>query len=331
MPQPVRMAISLPIPPDASACIERAQWAEREGFDGAWLADVGGLDAMTLTAALAMRTERLRLGLAVVPAFTRTPALFASTVMTLSHLAPRRFVMGLGSSSHAMIEAWHGIPFEKPVARVRETAQVMRAMLAGERVDFDGETLRSHGYRLPIPVRSEVPIYLAGLRAKMLEMAAEVGDGVILNMYPTDALPKMMKHIKLGAERAGRSLDQVEIVSRLHTIVTDDEAAAREIFRQRFAPYFATPVYNKFLAWCGHDAAAHTIDEGWKEKDRAKTTGALSDELVDKIAVIGSAEKCRETVREHIRQGVTTPIINPIMTEFLDETFEAFAPRNFAV
>jgi len=329
MSQPVRMAISLPVPPDTNACIQAAQWAEEEGFDGAWLADVGTLDALTLTAALAVKTNRLRLGMAVVPAYTRTPALFAASCLTLESLAPGRFIMGLGSSSHAMVEGWHGLPFEKPLTRVKETALALRQMLSGEKVSFEGETLRSHGYRLPAPV--SVPIYLAGLREKMLEMAAEVGDGVVLNMYPVDVLPKMMAHIQKGAEKAGRKLEDVEIVSRLHVIVTDDEAQARETFRQRFAPYFATPVYNKFLAWCGHADTANTIDEGWKEKNREKTSGALSDALVDKIAVIGSPDKCREIVREHIRQGITTPIINPILPEAVEATFQAFTPKNFPV
>ena len=330
MAQPVRVSISLPFfPGTVDDLVAKAQWAEREGFDGVWLADVGSIDAFTLAAVLLARTERLRYGMAVVPAYTRTPAVMAASCLTLDQTGPGRFVMGLGSSSHAMIEGWHGIPFEKPLTRVREVTEVLRGMLAGEKVMFQGETLRSHGYVQPGP--ANVPIFLAGLRSKMLELAAEVGDGVVLNMYPLDALPKMMEHIRIGAERAGKKLEDVEVVCRLHTIVTDDEAAARESFRKRFAPYFATPVYNKFLAWCGQEQAAETINQGWKEKDRAKTAGALSDALVDQIAVIGSAEKCREIVREHIRLGITTPAISPVEPSVRNATYEAFTRNNFPV
>ena len=147
---PIRAGITLPVPPDVEACIERARWAEREGFDAVWFADLGGIDPLTVAAAIAVKTETIQLGMGVVPAYTRTPAVLASTVMTLSHLAPGRLIMGLGASSHGMIDGWHGIPFEKPLTRVKETAQVLRAMLAGERTNFQGQTLRSSAFRLEI-------------------------------------------------------------------------------------------------------------------------------------------------------------------------------------
>lgn len=331
MSLPKRLGITLPVPPDVDACMAWALWAEERGIDAIWFADTGGADSMTLAAAIAMKTERLRLAMGIVPAYTRTPALFASTVMTLSHLAPGRVVMGLGASSHAMIEGWHGIPFEKPLTRVRETAQLLRTMLKGERADFQGETLRSSGFRLIPPASGEVPIYLAALRPNMLEMAAEVGDGVVLSSFPLQALPRMMEHIAAGAERGGKRLEELEIVNRHHVIVTDDPAAGREQFRAHFTGYFATPVYNKFLAWFGYPEAARTLDEGWREKDRGKTATAMSDELVDAIAVIGNAERCREIVRGFMAGGVTTPVINPVSDDQaqIAATFEAFAPDNF--
>ena len=333
MSVPIRVGITLPIPPDVDACLERAQWAEGTGYDAIWFADVGGIDSLTLAAAIAVKTETIQLGMGVIPAYTRTPALFASTVMTLSHLAPGRLIMGLGSSSHAMIEGWHGIPFEKPLTRVKETAQVLRKMLAGEREHFQGRTLRTSAFRLDPPLRGEVPIYLAALRPKMLEMAGEFGDGIVLNSYPLEARPRMLEHAAKGAARAGKRLEEMEVVCRHHVIVTGDVAAGREEFRRRFAPYFATPVYNKFLAWCGYPEAAGAIDEGWKEKDRDKTTGALSDELVDKLGVIGSADHCRDVIREHIRAGITTPVVNAISEDpaLAAATYEAFTPANFSV
>ncbi len=331
MSLPKRLGITLPVPPDVDASMQWALWAERKGIDAIWFADTGGADSLTLAAAVAVKTARIRLGMGVVPVYTRTPALFASTVMTLSHLAPGRVVMGLGASSHAMVEGWHGIPFAKPLTRVRETALMLRKMLTGERENFAGETLHSTGFRLVPPARERVPIYLAALRPKMLEMAGEVGDGVVLNSFPVEALPRMMDHIRAGVERAGRKLEDVEIVNRHHVIVTDDVAAGRERFRAVFTGYFATPVYNKFLAWLGYADAAANLDEGWKRKDREQTATALSDELIDEIAVIGDAGHCRDVVREFMAEGITTPVINPIADspEQIAATFEAFAPENF--
>jgi probable F420-dependent oxidoreductase len=331
MALPVRVGISLPVPPDIDATLKTAEWAEAEGIDGVWFVDGGDADALTLAAATAVRTRRIRIGVAVVPVFTRTPAVFASTALALSHLAPGRFILGLGSSSHLMIEGWHGLAFDKPLTRVKETALLLRKFLGGEKVEFDGETLHSHGFRLPQPVKGKVPLYLAALRQNMLEMAGEMGDGVVLNLFPAPALPQMMGHIAKGAARAGKRVEELDIVCRYQVAVTDDPAAARERFRQRFAPYYATPVYNRFLAWTGYPDVARTIAEGWQAKDRARTTGALSDALVEELAVIGTAEQCREKIHEHCRAGITTPIIHPLLSDPADvrRLYEAFTPDKF--
>ncbi len=331
MAQPVRMGVTLPVPPDAQATLRLAEWAEVEGFDAVWFADTGELDALTLAAAVALRTQRVRIGIAVVPVYTRTPAVLAATIATLAQLAPGRIVLGLGASSHLMIEGWHGLKLEKPLTRVKETTLIVRQALKGETTSFTGTTVRSNGYRLAQPPKAPVPIVLAGLRANMLEMAAEVGDGVAINLFPQKALPKIMEHIRIGAARAGKRVEDLEIVCRHQIVVTGNPAQARETLRKRFAPYFATPVYNRYLAWCGYEEAAQTIDAGWKAKDRAQTAGGLSDEIIDQIAIVGSAEHCQARVRELIRGGVTTPIVacpSPDPKEF-QATHDAFRPANF--
>lgn len=329
---PQRIAVSLPVPPDVTSTLSYAEWADYEGFDDVWFADGGSIDSLTLAAAVAQRTERVRIGTAVIPVYTRTPAVLAATAATLSHLAPGRFVLGLGASSHAMIEGWHGLSFEKPRTRVRETAQLVRSMLAGERSDFQGETLRSRGYTLGLPPKGEVPIHLAALRPRMLEMAGELGDGVVVNLFPAEALPRMLEHVDAGARRAGESLADREIVCRHQVVVTANKDEARATFRKHFAPYYATPVYNRFLAWCGYEGVADTIEAGWREKDRDKTTGALTDELIDRIAIIGSAAECQERVRELARGGITTHVIHCLMPDpySVRATLETFSPKRFS-
>ena len=331
MSLPTRMGLSLPVFQDLHKTVEMAKWGEDNGYEGLWIADSGDLDALTVSAVLATHTERVRIGTAVVPVYPRTPAGLASITTTISQLAPGRFILGLGSSSHLMIDGWHGIPFEKPLSRVKETTQVLRGMLNGEKVSFTGGTLRSKGYRLAPPLQAPVPIYLAALLPRMLEMAGEFGDGVVLNLFPLSALPKMMEHIAIGAQRAGKKMEDLEIVCRHQVWVTGDPAAARALVRKRFAPYYATPVYNKFLAWFGYPDKAQTLTEGWREKDRDKTEGALDDELVEQIAVIGDADKCREEIRAFVAAGITTPVIAciaPDPQEYRD-TVEAFLPDKF--
>ena len=331
MSLPKRIALSLPAPTgQVSDTIALAQAAEAAGYDDVWLADAGGLDALTLVPMLLEKTEKLRVGIAVVPAYTRTPGVLASTLSVIGQVYPGRFVPGLGTSSHTIIENWHGLKFEKPLTRMKETVAIVRSMLAGEKTDFEGETLRSKGYR-QMPLEG-MPIYLAALRPKMIEMAAEIADGVILNLFPRAALPRIMEHVAIGAERAGKKPEDVEIVCRHMMVVTDDKAAGRNAFRANFASYYSTPVYNKFLAWAGYEDAAKEIREGWAAKDRERTATALSDELVDEIGMIGTAAECQELMRGYADGGIHTNIVSCIQPtpENYKATLDAFTAENFS-
>lgn len=330
MAVPQRTALTLPDPRGVEQTMELAKWAEAEGYDDLWFADSSGVDALTTAAAVALVTERCRIGTAIIPVYPRTPTVLASTTHVLNKLSHGRFILGLGSSSQTMMENWHGVEFEKPLTRVKETTLLVKSMLTGEKSDFDGETVSSHGYRqLPLEAGAQ-PVYMAALRPKMLEAAAEFSDGVILNLFPKDALPRMMEHIRIGAERAGKKLEDMEIVCRHQVIVTDDKEGARNFIRAGFAPYYATPVYNKFLAWSGYEDVAKVIAEGWAEKNRDKTTGALDDQLVDDIAILGTMEECHDRIRQYAAGGITTHIISCVSPKDAQLTYDAFTAKNFS-
>ncbi len=337
-----RVAVTLPASPFVKDTIERARWAEDNGYSDAWFGDGGAPDALTTAAALGSATQNLRIGVAVTPVYTRTPAVLAATANALGQILAGRFVMGLGSSSQTMMNGWHGIPLDKPVTRVKNTAIMVRSMLQGEKSDFDLDVLHSHGYR-QFPMQDPPPIYLTALRPKMIEAATEHGDGVIFNLWPKGALPKMMEHVRQAAENCGKDWRvgdvpeedwrEIEIVNRAMVCVTDDKAEARNKFRAAFAPYYATPVYNKFLAWAGYTEAAATITEGWAARDRAKTSSALSDELIDEIAVIGNEDECRARIQADADGGVHTHIIAPIGGDAAEvqRTFDAFRGSEFSL
>ena len=326
-----RIAVTLPMGPAVQDSIDLVRWAEAHGFDDAWFSDAMAPDSLTLAAAVAQHATRLRIGVAVTPVYSRTPAVLAATANVLGQLLPGRFVLGLGSSSQAIVERFNGVPLEKPLTRVKETAQIVRAMLAGEKSDFNLTTLRSHGYRQQ-PMAHPPPIYLAALRPKMIEMAAEHGDGVVFNLWPQKALPRMMEHVAIGARRAGKRVEDVEIVNRSLVMVTDDRAAARNRFREQYAPYYANPVYNEFLKWAGYKDEAEGVAAGWAARDRALSTGALTDEIADAVAIIGTAEEVRTQVRANAAAGIDTTIIAPIgqmpMAEAMP-TFQAFTAEAF--
>jgi probable F420-dependent oxidoreductase len=331
MPLTKRIAVTLPAGPKLEHTIARIRWAEDHGIPDGWFSDSGAPDTLTQIAAIAHHTRNIRIGIAVTPVYTRTPAVLAASINVIGQLLPGRFVMGLGSSSQTIMGQWNGIPLDKPLTRVKETTIMVRSMLKGEKSDFDLETLYSRGYR-QAPLENPPPLYCAALRSNMIEMAAEVGDGVIFNLWPKGALPKMMEHVRIGAERAGKNPEDVEVVNRAMVLVTNDKAEGRDLFRASFAPYYATPVYNAFLAWAGYHEAAEAIRQGWAAKDRARTGGALTDAMIDEIAIIGDEDEVRARIQEDADGGVHTHIIAPMAAspEALQRTFDAFRGDRFS-
>jgi len=324
----IRLGLHMSPPNQTTDQISRAAWAEANGFDSLWIPDgLGRMDGFTMAAGIAPQTEKVRLALGIVPVFTRPAPVIATSAMTMTHLAPGRFVLGLGSSSHTMIERWYGTPFEKPLTRVRETTELVRRVLAGERTDYDGRTIRSHAFRLGMAPASPVPIHLAALRPRMLELAGEIGDGVILNLVPLSLLPRMLEHVDTGAKRSGRRLEDLEIAVFLYTFATGEVETAEREMANIAAGYFSTPVYSDFLRWMGFEREADQILEGFRERDRSKTLSAFSPEVLHELGIIGSAEACRATVAAYVRAGVTTPVLAAGAGDPADfeATLEAFA------
>ncbi len=325
-----RLAITLPVPfVSPRGCVELAARAETEwGYDAIWLAETSGPDSAALAGAIAQATSRVTIGTAIVPVYNRTPALLAMTAATLAGLSGDRFILGLGTSSHAIMNDWNGVELKRPLAQVRESVAVIRQALSGKKTDFEGEVLRSRGLRLgSVPARP-VAIYLAALRERMLALAGEIGDGLIVNLFPVTALPRMLTAYRAGAARAGRDAGSDEVVCRFQVAVTDDVPAARNLVRMAFAAYLAQPVYNAYLEWCGFESEARAVATAFAKGDRAASAAALTDDLIDRIAILGSAQSCREQIAEFVAGGVTTSVISPLVTDAagVEAVFEAFAP-----
>jgi probable F420-dependent oxidoreductase len=325
-----KLALTLPAPfLSATQCVDLARRAEQDwGYDAIWLAETGGAESFALAGAIGQVTERVEIGTAIVPTYNRTPAVLASAAGTVAQLSDDRFILGLGTSSHAIIEQWNGVDFEKPLTRMRETVEILRQALSGEKTNFDGVTLRSHGYRLGAMPGKPMKIYLAALREKMLELAGEVGEGLIINFMPADAMPKILGAYRRGAERAGRDGSGDDVVARFQICITDDVPSARKLVRAGFGGYVATPVYNKFFEWVGHGDVAKGVREAFAAKDRAATAAAMTDEFVDSVTILGTAEECREKLAAFVEAGVTTPVLAPLATspDAVLAVYEAMAP-----
>ena len=325
-----KLAISLPVPfTNAKQCVDLAQRAEREwGYDAIWLAETNGPDSFSLAGAIATVTERVTIGTAIVPVYNRTPAVLAMGAGTLAQLSDDRFILGIGSSSHAIIRDWNGVPFELPLSRVRDTVSVVRQALAGDKTDFKGNTLSSKGFRLGSVPKTPAPIYLAGLRQKMLQLAGRIGDGLIVNLFPLTAVPQILSAYRDGASKVDRDASSDEVVCRFQVGVTDDIDAARNLVRMAFGSYVAAPVYNKFFAWCGFEKEAREVADAFSRRDRQATAAAMTDDLIDRIAILGELDACREQLAGFVAGGITTPVLSPLVGDRagVERVFAAFAP-----
>ena len=288
-----------------------AREAETRGYGTAWVGEASATEAIVLSTLIATHTRTLKIANGVIPVQTRTPIVYGQAAATLAHLAPGRFALGLGLSSEIIVGQWHGLPFAPSTQQMREAVQIIRMVVAGERVNFEGRFYRLKNFRLGIPAPSPAPrIYLAALGPKMCELAGEVADGVLLNWLPPSAMPASIRHVEAGAKRAGRSLSDVDVAVYVRTCVTDEPATARETLARDITGYAIVSVYARFFAECGFAEEVEAVNSAWKAGDRAGAVKGISERVLDGLGAVGSADFCREQMNAFARTGAT-PVVLP--------------------
>ena len=292
--------------------VAAAREAERRGYHTAWLGEVAGYDALVMSTAVVTHTERLRVATGVLPVQTRTPVVLGMASASLNHLAPGRFALGLGLSSRTIVEQWHGLSFSPALAQIREAVAVVRAVCRGDRVTHEGAFHRVRNFRLSGPGPSgPVRVYLAALGPEMLELAGEIGDGVLLNWIPPEAVPASIAHLQTGARRAGRTLDDFEIAAFVRTCVTDDPAAARETLARDITGYATVDVYAAFFRTAGYADEVDAVAAAGAAGDRAGAVKRISPAMLDGLGVVGDEAFCRARIEAFARSGLTQPVIVP--------------------
>lgn len=285
-----------------------AAWAEQHGFDDFWISEASDPDAFIVATAAALTTSRIRVGTAIVPLGPRSVPTLAAAAASVAQVSDERFVLGVGVSSQAIIEGWHGVTYGRPLERARDSIPVLRAILAGERTGVDLATVRTTGYRLRNSPILSVPVMLAALNVKMLETAGELADGVLLNYVPRQAIGKVVEAVRRGAERSDRD-GAPEIVLVIQCEVTDDEPAARSRFAHNFASYLTAPVYRSALKWYGYEDEVEQAETAWERRDMDGVREAISDSMIDGLAVIGGPDACRQRVTELSGSGAGTVLL----------------------
>jgi probable F420-dependent oxidoreductase len=270
------------------------------GYTDVWSAETNGTDAFTPLALAAAWEPTLRLGTAIVPVFTRGPALIAMSAAALAAAAPGRFVLGLGASSPVIVGNWNGIAFEQPYRRSRDVLRIVRAALAGERVDGAFDTVTIKRFKLEQAPSPPPRIVLAALRPQMLALAGREADGAILNWLAAEDVPTCTAAI--GEPDA-------EVIARIFVCPTDDAEYARNLGRMLIASYLTVPAYAAFHDWLGRGDLLRPMHEAWAAGDRAGAAAAVPDEVVDALVVHGSPAECREHVERYVAAGVQTPAL----------------------
>jgi probable F420-dependent oxidoreductase len=307
-----RWGLTLPLPGLTLADHEeRVRRAEAAGYTDLWTGETAGPDGFTPLALSAAWTERARLGTGIVGVFQRGPALLAQQAAALADASRGRFVLGIGSSSDRIVEGWNGIPFERPLSKVRETLDFLDVALAGERTDS--------GFKLEQKPAHEVPIVLAALRGKMLELAVERAAGAFTNFLPLAGLPKVTAQLDGAPE-------DFELLCRFFCIPGEREQV-EPLARFMFSSYITVPVYANFYRWLGYGEQIEPMVEAWNSGDRQAAAAAAPWQLIEDMFVFGSAEQMRERLGAFVAGGITLPILTPIVTpDKLAETIDALAP-----
>lgn len=288
-----------------------AREAEARGYRTAWVGEASGTEAIVLSTLIATHTQRLGIANGVIPVQTRTPIVYGQAAATLAHLAPGRFALGLGLSSEIIVGQWHGLPFTPSIQQMREAVQIIRAVAAGERVNFDGKFYRLKNFRLAIPPPSPPPrIYLAALGPRMCELAGEVADGVLLNWIPPAAVPASVRRVETGAKRAGRSLADVDVAVYVRTCVTDERGPVRLALARDITGYAIVNAYARFFEECGFADEVRAVNTAWKAGDRAGAVKGISERVLDGLGAVGPADLCREQLAAFARTG-STPVVLP--------------------
>lgn len=296
---PARRDLSLPVhaQPSAEAFVETAERAEELGYDRAWLPETWGRDAVSLLATMAVRTDDIGLGASILPTYSRSPALLGQTAATLQELSDERFRLGVGPSGPIVIENWHGRDYGNPLRYTRETIDVIRAVLSGEQVDYDGEYFDLSGFRLRSePPDPAPPVDAAAMGPKAVELAGRFADGWHATNFTVDGLGERMDDFEAGIEMSDRPDEPRRMTASVPACVLDDAERARDLARGHIAFYVAAmgDFYREALAAQGHPETAETITEAWHDGDREAAKAAIDDDLLDAMAAAGGAEHARE-------------------------------------
>jgi F420-dependent oxidoreductase-like protein len=295
-------------PMDYAQACRRVRSAETAGVDTVWVAEAWGRDCFTILTLLARETTRIKLGTGIVNCYSRTPAALAQHFATLDEFSGGRVIIGLGTSGHRVIEHFHGVPFQPSLTRLREYVEIIRMLLAGEPLKYQGKLFRlERGFRLRFPpLRSRIPIFIASLTPKSVAQTAAIADGWMPVMIPLERLAPEVATFRGLVRDAGRDPQSVIVRSPGAVTVTRDVERARDESRAHLAFYITHmgDFYREQLTRLGYEAAVRNVRRAWDEGGRVAGTAAVPTALVESLFLAGPVEACIERLEAQAAAGI---------------------------
>ncbi|MEX0764940.1 MAG: LLM class flavin-dependent oxidoreductase [Nitrosopumilaceae archaeon] len=304
----MRLAYSLGSLLSVNDIIECSSILSNYNPDSIWIPETWGMEVSSMLSIVSQISRKPKIGSSIINIYSRSPTLVAMTAATIDTLSNGRFILGLGTSSEPIVQEWHGLKLEKPLQRMREYVEIIRLAVSGKKVDYNGKLFQLKNFTLLIkPPRNEIPVYLAAVNQKMVDLTWEIADGIIFYLHPISELQNTIQKMQ--------SKKKIDVASQLITCVSDDEEKAVEKAKKTLAFYISVgKIYREFLAKNGFKNETENIYEEFKKSGLTSNYKLVSDSMLDALVICGTPEDCRKKLERFVKAGVALPIIqfNPI-------------------
>lgn len=308
-----RLGLGLLGAPDALQMVDLAVLAEQKGFESVWIAETRlTRDGIAPCAAIAMATNRIKIGTGIVNVFTRGAVLTAVSFVSLDEVSQGRIIMGLGTGSPLILQP-QGVEFRLPLTRLRETIDIVQPLIRGEAVTYSGKTMRVNGAKLEIQaLRQHIPLYLGVTGPKALELCGEKADGVMLNAFlPTAYTKRAIDHVAIGAKRAGRNIADIDITGAVSVSVDNDSKVAKDRGRLFIAMYLS--LFPNISQETGlHDDIVLPTRAAFNEGGAEAAAQHIGDDIVDHLMAAGTPDECLQRINAYREAGLQQPILFPL-------------------
>ena len=304
----MRIAYSLGSLLSVDEILECSKILSKYNTDSIWIPETWGMDGTSMLAAVSQIVKNSKIGSSIINIYSRTPSLIAMGAVTLDTLSNGRLILGLGTSSELIVQEWHGLKFSQPVQRMREYVEIIRLIISGNKVNYNGKLFHIKNFTLLIkPPRKKIPIYLAAINQKMVELTWDIADGVIFYLRPISELQNTIQ--KMQSKR------KIDVSSQLITCMSEDEDQAIERAKKTLAFYVSVgKIYREFLAKNGFAKEIHDIYDEYKKSGLRTNYKLVSNNLLDSLTICGTPEDCKKKLGKFVKTGISLPIIqfNPI-------------------